>query len=160
MYLWIIKLPNISAYLENVSVELCVEEVSAECRVISEKKISYSFLANCHGCMNQHLVRSYICACQTLTVKQKVKQSTNKNQTKKCFVQFTKSCCSSFFITSLTTSFSIAVHLRQQFSMRLPISLLLKNTIYLLFFFFFLEHKLYGSLQSKNSDFNLYGLYY
>ena len=44
MYLWIIKRPNILAYLENISVELYVyaEEISAECRVITEGNISYS----------------------------------------------------------------------------------------------------------------------
>ena len=35
---------NILAYLENFSVALYVEEVSTECRVISEKNISYSVL--------------------------------------------------------------------------------------------------------------------
>ena len=42
-------------------------------------------------------------------------------------------------------SFSIAVPLPQQLSMKLTISQLLKNTIDLLFF---LEHKLYGFPQS------------
>ena len=44
MYPWIIKRPNILAYLENISVALYlyVEEISAECRVISEGNISYS----------------------------------------------------------------------------------------------------------------------
>ena len=37
-------MPNILAYLENVSVALYVEEVSTECRIISEKNISYSVL--------------------------------------------------------------------------------------------------------------------
>ena len=45
MYLWIIKRSNILAYLENISVELYMyaEEISAECRVISEGNISHSF---------------------------------------------------------------------------------------------------------------------
>ena len=42
MYLWIIKRPNILAYLESISVALYVEETSAECRVISERNISFS----------------------------------------------------------------------------------------------------------------------
>ena len=84
--------------------------------------------------MNQYLVRSHICACQTLIVQYKVKQSTNKKQTRKCFVQFTQSCCSLFFIASQMASFSIAVPLPQRLSMKLTISLLLKNTIDLLFF--------------------------
>ena len=116
-------------------VELSVKEISVT-----------SCLANCQGYMNYHLVRSYICACQILIVKHKAKQSTNKNQTRKCFVQFTKSCCSVFFIASLMASFSIAVPLPQQLSMKLTISLLLKNTIDLLFFS---EHKLYGFPQNE-----------
>ena len=42
MYLWIIKRSNILAYLENISVALYVEEISAEWGVISERNISYS----------------------------------------------------------------------------------------------------------------------
>ena len=42
-------------------------------------------------------------------------------------------------------SFSMAVLLRQQFTMKLTMSLLLKNTIDVLFFS---EHKLYGFPQS------------
>ena len=42
MYFWIIKRSNILAYLENISVALYVEEISAECRVTSEGNISYS----------------------------------------------------------------------------------------------------------------------
>ena len=42
MYLWIIKRPNILAYIENISVALYVEEISAECRGISERNTSYS----------------------------------------------------------------------------------------------------------------------
>ena len=82
------------------SVELLMKEISVT-----------PLLVNCHGYMNQHLVCSFICACQTLIVKHKVKQSTNKNQTRKCFVQLTKSCCSVFFIASVMVSFSIAVRL-------------------------------------------------
>ena len=129
MYFWIIKRSNILAYLENISVALYVyvEEISVE---LSVKEILVTpCLANQEGYMNQHLVRSTICACQTLIVKHKAKQSTNKNQTRKCFVQFTKGCCSVFFIASLMASFSIAVRLPQQLSMKLAISLLLKNTI-------------------------------
>ena len=123
MYFWIIKRPNILAYLKNISVALCVEEISVDLLV---KEISVtSRLANCHGYMNQHLVCSYICACQTLIVKHKVKQNTNKNKTRKCFVQFTKSCCSVFFIASLMALFSIAATLPQQLSMKLTISRLI-----------------------------------
>ena len=50
-----------------------------------------------------------------------------------------------FFIASLIALLSIDVPLPQQLSMKLTISLLLKNTIGLLFFS---EHKLYGFPQS------------
>ena len=50
MYFWIIKRPNILAYLKNISVALCVEEISVDLLV---KEISVtSRLANCHGYMN------------------------------------------------------------------------------------------------------------
>ena len=42
MYLWIIKRSNILAYLQNINVVLYVEEISAECGVISGRNISYS----------------------------------------------------------------------------------------------------------------------
>ena len=42
MYIWIIKKKNIFAFLGNISVVLYVEEISAECRVISEGNVSYS----------------------------------------------------------------------------------------------------------------------
>ena len=146
MYSWIIERPNILAYLENISVALYMWRKSAQSIELSVKEISVTpRVANCHGYMNQHLVCSYICSCQTLIVKHRVKQSTNKNKTRKCFVQFTKSCCSVFFIASLMASFSIAVPLPQQLSIKLTISLLLKNTIDLLFVS---EHKLYGFPQS------------
>ena len=41
MYLWIIKSPNILAYLGNINIALYVEELGAESSVISEKNISY-----------------------------------------------------------------------------------------------------------------------
>ena len=118
------------------SVELSVKEISVT-----------PCLANCQGYMTQHLVRSYICACQTFIVNHKAKESTKKNQTRNCFVQFAKNYCSVFFVTSLMASFSIAVPLPQQLSMKLTISLLLKNTINLLFFS---EHKLCGFPQSDS----------
>ena len=87
MYSWIIERPNILAYLENISVASYMWRKSAQSIELSVKEISVTpRVANCHGYMNQHFVRSYIFACQTLILKQKVKQSTNKNQTKKCFV--------------------------------------------------------------------------
>ena len=42
MYLWTIKRSNILPYLENISVALYVEKISAECTVINEGNISYS----------------------------------------------------------------------------------------------------------------------
>ena len=148
MYLWIHK--KAKYFSLSRKYQRCVICGGNQCRVqleLSMKEISVTFrLANCHGYMNQHLVRSYICACQTLIMKYKVKQSANKNKTRKCFVQFTKSCRSVFsFIVSLMALFTIAVPLPQQLSMKLTISLLLKNTIDLLFFS---EHKLYGFPQS------------
>ena len=90
MYIWIIKRPNILAYLGNVGAALYVEEISVE--FISEE-ISVT--------PSSHLGCSYISALKTFIVKHKVKQSTNKKQTRKCFVYFTKSYCSVFFIAFL-----------------------------------------------------------
>ena len=84
MYLWIIKRLNTLAYLGNISVAIYVEEISVELPV-KEMSVTPS-VANFQGYMNSHLVRSYISACKTLIVKHKVKQSTNKKQTRKCFV--------------------------------------------------------------------------
>ena len=51
MYLWIIKWPNILAYLEIITVALYVyvEEISAKCSVISEGNISYSLSCKLPG---------------------------------------------------------------------------------------------------------------
>ena len=59
--------------------EICIE--------LSENEISVtSRVAIFQGYMNSHLVHSYISACKTPTVKHKVKQNTNKKQTRICFV--------------------------------------------------------------------------
>ena len=84
MYIWIVKRPNILAYLENVSVALCVEKISVE---LSVKEISVSpRVANFQGYMNSHLVRCYNSACKIIIVRHKIKENTNKKQKMKCFV--------------------------------------------------------------------------
>ena len=83
MYIWIIKGPNILAYLGNIGAPLYVEEISVE---LSVKEILVTLLvASFQGYMNSHLIRSYISACNTLIVKHRIKQSTNKKQTRECF---------------------------------------------------------------------------
>ena len=78
MYIWIIKGPNILAYLGNIGAALYVEEISVE---LSVKEILVTLLVtNFQGYMNSHLTCSY-----TLIVKHRIKQSTNKKQTKECF---------------------------------------------------------------------------
>ena len=53
--------------IEKISVELSIYKISVNPRVTIFQ-----------GYMNSHLVHSYISACKTLAVKQKVKQNTNK----------------------------------------------------------------------------------
>ena len=136
MYLWIIKRPNILAYLENISVALYVEEISAECRVINERIISYS-----QSCKSSRLyelafgsqLRLYLLNSYSET-QSKTKYKQNQNKEMFCLVYQGVLLCF-FFIASLMVLFSIAVPLPQQLSMKLTVSLLLKNTIDLLFFF-------------------------
>ena len=57
-------------------------------------------VANFQGFMNSHLVRSYISACKTLIVNHKVKQSTNKKQTRECSSSLLRAA-DVFFFSSL-----------------------------------------------------------
>ena len=90
--------------------------------------------------MCSHLVCGYVSSCKNLLVKYKAKRG-RKGQGNVSFLSGAV-----FFPTaSLLVSLWIAVLWWQQLSMKLTISLLLKNTISLLFFS---KHKLYGFRQS------------
>ena len=72
MHIWIIKRPNILAYLGDTGVALGMCGGN-HCRVISKGNISSSW-----GCVAIPVLTKF------LFNKTKVKQSTNKNQTRKC----------------------------------------------------------------------------
>ena len=117
MYLWIIKGPNIFAHLENISIA-CVVCEGNQCRVQSYQWRKYQLL----------LILQIVTVILRTTVLF-------------CFVLF---FCLFFvfFIASLMSSFSIAVPLPQQLSMKLTISLKYNR------FNVFSENKLYGLPQS------------
>ena len=117
MYLWIIKRPNILAHLESISVA-CVICGGNQCRVLSYQGRKYQLLLVLY--IATVILRTAVLFLLLLLFLF-------------CFV---------FFIASLMSSFSIAVPLLQQLSIKLAISLKYNRLI------FFLEHNLYGFPQS------------
>ena len=110
----------------------------------SEGNISYSLSCKFSGLYELAFSSQlHLCLPNSYSETQhKAKHKQKPNKEVFCLVFYILFC---FFIASLMASFSIAVPLPQQLSMKLTISLLLKNTIDLLFFS---EHKLYGFPQS------------
>ena len=115
---------------------------------LNTKLLLIACVVSFQGYMYLHLLCSYIGSCKNLIVRYKVKRERKRQRNVQVFViYFVKWCC--FFPTaSLLALFWIAVLWPQQLSMKLRISLLLKDTNDLLFFS---EHKLYGFPQSEKT---------